>query len=107
MNTYIRSLLLILTLGITLPAASVFAEEKVYGWQLMSVQERNEYRTKMQNMNTAEERKRFQMQHHEQMEKRAQLQRKSLPEKPQNRSNMMDVRGMGSGSSTGGGGGRR
>jgi len=107
MNTYIKSLLLIFTLGMTLPAVSVFAEEQVYGWQMMSVQERNEFRTKMQNMKTAEERNRFRMKHHEQMEQRAKAQGKTLPDMPQNRGNMMDGRGMGDGMGSGGGGGRR
>lgn len=107
MNTYIKSLLFIFTLSITLPAASVFAEDQVYGWQLMSEQERLEHRTKMQNMETKEERKQYLSEHHKKMEKRAKTQGQTLPDMPQNRNNMMDRRGTGSGGMGAGGGGRR
>ena len=108
MNAYIKSLLFIFTLSIIFPATSVFAEDQVYGWQLMSEQERLEHRTKMQNMETKEERKQYLLQHHKKMEQRAKAQGKNLPDMPQNRNNMMDGRGgMGGGGMGGGGGGRR
>lgn len=80
MNTYIKHLLLIITLSIALPATSAFAVDQVYGWQAMSEQEQQEHRAKEQG--------------------------KSLSDMPRNRHNMMDKHGsvgMGSG---GGGGGR-
>ena len=40
-------------------AMTVKAAEQVYGWQLMTQQERNEYRAKMQTLKTAEERERY------------------------------------------------
>ena len=103
MNTYVKSLLFIFTLSMILPTTSVFAEDQVYGWQMMSEQERQEHRTKMQNLNTEEERNRYRLEHREMMEKRAKEQGKSLPDMPRDRNNMMDGRGGGMGS---GGGGR-
>lgn len=41
------------------------------GWTLMSQQERNEHRDRMRSMNTYEECKTYQQQHHEQMAGRA------------------------------------
>lgn len=107
MNTYLKSLLFIFTLSMTLPATSVFAKAPIYGWQLMSEQERNEHRTKMQNMNTVEERSRYQLEHREMMDKRAKEQGKSISHMPQNRNQMMDGRGSGGGMGPSGGGGRK
>ena len=44
-----------------------FAAEPVYGWQLMSEQERNEHRTKMQSLKTPQERERYRLEHHKNM----------------------------------------
>ena len=43
----------------------------VYGGELMTVQERNQYREKLRHMESEEERKKFQAQHREQMDLRA------------------------------------
>ena len=43
----------------------------IYGGELMTVQERNEYREQLRNMDSDEEREKFQAQHHEQMNLRA------------------------------------
>jgi len=104
MNTNIKYLLIIFTLILTFPTASVFAEDQVYGWQLMSEQERLEHRTKMQSMETQEEINQYRLEHRSMMEQRAKEQGITLPDVPQNRNNMMDRRGGGMGS---GGGGRR
>ena len=107
MNTYMKYLLFIFTLSMALPAASVFAEDQVYGWQMMSERERNEYHTKMQSMNTEAEKNRYRMEHHKLMQQRAAKQGKTLSDMPQNK-NMMDGSGsdgMGSGGGMGGGGG--
>ena len=105
MNTHMKYLLFIFTLSITLPASSVFAEDPVYGWQLMSEQERLEHNTKMQSMETQEERNQYRLEHHEMMEQRAKEQGVTLPDVPQNRNDMMDGRGgMGSGGMGSGGG---
>jgi len=96
MNTYIKSILLASALGMMLPATSIVAEERAYGWQLMSEQERAEHRTKMQSMKTAEERERYRLEHHKKMEKRAAQQGITLPDRPQNQG-----KGMGQGSGRG------
>jgi len=99
-----KYLLFIFTLSITLPASSVFAEDPVYGWQLMSEQERLEHNAKMQSMQTQEERNQYRLEHHEMMEQRAKEQGVTLPDVPQNRNDMMDRRGgMGSGDMGSGG----
>lgn len=43
----------------------------VYGWELMSEQERVEHRKKMQSFSTEEERNRYREEHHKQMQMRA------------------------------------
>ena len=43
----------------------------IYGGELMTVQERNEYREQLRNMNSDEEREKFQARHQEQMNLRA------------------------------------
>ena len=69
-------------LGAGLVADAVAQEEVVYGWQLMSQQERTEYRTKMRSLKTEQEREAFRIQHHEQMKQRANTQGVTLPEEP-------------------------
>ena len=107
MNTYIKYLLFIITLGMALPAASIFAEDQIYGWQMMSERERNEYHTKMQSMNTEADKNRYRLEHHKLMQQRAKKQGKTLSDMPQNHKNMMDEQGSGGGMGSGGGGGRR
>lgn len=101
-------LLLAFSMSLVLSNHTVIAAEQVYGQQLMTEQERNEHRVNMQNLKTAEERERYQMEHRIKMEQRAKEQGVTLPEMPQQRYNNMDrmdrmERGMGSGQ---GGGGR-
>jgi len=57
-------------------------QEQAYGWQLMSDQERQEYRQQMQQMKTDEERAAFRRLHHEQMEERAREMGVTLPPEP-------------------------
>lgn len=47
-------------------------EKPVYGWQLMTEQERLEYRHRMRSMKTLEEREQFRFEHHQMMQERAQ-----------------------------------
>jgi hypothetical protein len=75
-------------------------QEQVYGWQLMSEQERLEHRQKMQQMKTEEEREAFRREHHEKMQERARQMGVTLPEEPGQRG-----KGMGPGSGMGPGGG--
>ena len=69
--------------------------EQIYGWQLMSEQERNEYRKQMRTMATEEEREQLRIQHHKKMQERAKSMGKSLPDEPQQR--MKKGSGYGSG----------
>ena len=102
MKTYIKSALFVCALSLALPVT--VTAEQVYGWQLMTEQERAEHRQKMQSMKTAEERERYRLEHHKKMEKRAKQQGVTLPAEPQSRGGKM--RGFGSGSGSGSGGGR-
>ena len=77
-------------------AMTVKAAEQVYGWQLMTQQERNEYRTKMRTLKTAEERERYRMEHHKMMQERAKERGVTLPEVPGPHG-----KGMGPGNGTG------
>ena len=77
------------------PVYASAADNQVYGWQLMSEQERNEYRTKMQSMKTQEERNQFREEHHKQMQERAKAQGVTLPDMPA--SGMGPGKGMGQG----------
>lgn len=92
MISYIKNIFIITALSMILPAASVFADDTVYGWQMMSEQERKEHREKMRSFKTEEERHRYRLEHHKKMEKRAQEQGKTLQHMRE------DGRGMGSGS---------
>jgi hypothetical protein len=65
----------------------------VYGWQLMSRQERAEYRARMRSLRTAQERERFRLEHHERMQERARARGITLPDEPPARGG----RGMGPG----------
>ena len=54
--------------------------DQIYGSQLMTEQERNEYRDKMRSMHTEQDRAALREQHHEEMRKRAQSMGMELPE---------------------------
>lgn len=99
-----RSFLLLGILALGISGASVFAAEQVYGSQLMTQQERMEHRTKMQSMNTMEEREQYRMEHHMKMQERAKEQGVTLPDSPPMGTGMGSGRGMGGGQ--GGGRGR-
>ena len=86
---------------LTLPVHFSFADKTVYGWQLMTEQERIEHRNKMQSLKTKEERERYRIEHHKLMQERAKEQGVTIPDKPQQRGNGMD-NGFGKGQ----GGGR-
>ena len=75
---------------------------QIYGSQLMTKQERTEYRANMRAAKTAEEREQIRKEHHERMKERAKERGVTLPDEP-------PVRGGGMGSGGGGmgpGGGR-
>jgi hypothetical protein len=90
---------------------SGYAEETVYGWQMMSEQERAEHRAKMQSFNTEQERETYRLEHHKRMQQRAEKKGVILSNEPQPRNKgMMQGPGAGTGSGKGqgmgGGGGR-
>ena len=72
-------------------------DRQIYGSQLMTQQERNEYRAQMHNAKTAQEREQIRKEHHERMKVRAKEKGVTLPDEP-------PARGMGGGMGPGGGG---
>lgn len=78
-------------------------QEQVYGSQLMTQQERTEYRAKMRAAKTAEEREQIRKEHHEAMKERAKVHGVTLPDEPPARGGGM---GPGDGMAPGGGRGR-
>jgi hypothetical protein len=65
-------------------------QEQIYGSQLMTQQERSEYRAKMRTAKTAEEREQIRKEHHERMKERAAERGVTLTDEPRARG-----RGMG------------
>ncbi len=101
-----KYIVLICALGLMIPGYSLAADDQMYGSQLMTQQERQEHREKMQSMKTKEERERYRMEHHKKMQKRAKQQGVTLPDKPPaSGSRKMDGSGSGGGWGSGGGGG--
>ncbi|MBD3735219.1 MAG: hypothetical protein IE938_02075 [Pseudomonas balearica] len=114
-----------LTLGTLLLSGAAFAQqaggndEQVYGSQIMTQQERMEYRNRMRQAQTQEERERIRNEHHQQMRERARERGVTLPEEPPagrgmgqgggmgQGMGMGQGAGMGSGDRKGGGGGGR
>lgn len=76
-------------------------QEHVYGSQMMTEQERNEYRTRMNAAKTNQEREQIRMEHHERMKERAKEQGVSMPDSPP-----PSRGGMGGGMGSGMGGGK-
>lgn len=62
----------------------IHAEEhdQVYGWQMMNEQERLEYRERMSNMHSEEERERYRLEHRSRMQDRARQRGVELPGGP-------------------------
>ena len=56
------------------------AQEQIYGSQMMTQQERNEYRDRMRGAETAAQREQVRNEHHEQMQARAKERGITLPE---------------------------
>lgn len=93
-----------LAAALSLPAGLTFAadqQEQIYGGQLMTQQERNEYRTNMQAAKTAEEREQIRQEHHERMKERAKAQGVTLPDEPPARGGGMGPGGGGKGAGGG------
>ncbi len=82
--------------------------DRVYGSQLMTQEERNEYHARMRAAKTEEERERIRNEHHERMKARAKERGVTLPETPPARGGMGPGGGMGPrGGGMGPGGGMR
>lgn len=82
------------------PVVAAADKEPIYGYQLMTEQERATFRTQMQAATTDEERQQIRLQHREQMLERAKAQGVTLQDMP-----MMNGQGMGKGMGMGMGGG--
>lgn len=80
------------------PAAQ---SDAIYGSQLMTAQERMEFRNKMRAAKTVEEREQIRLEHHKAMQERAHAQGKTLPDTPPA---MGAGKGSGGGMGPGGGG---
>lgn len=79
-------------------------QEQIYGSQLMTKQERADYRAKMRAAKTAAEREQIRKAHHALMTARAKEQGVTLPDEPPARGGGMGPGGMGGGMGPGGGG---
>lgn len=76
--------------------------EQIYGSQLMTPQERAEYRAKMSAAKTVEEQEQIRKEHHEQMKERAKARGVTLPDEPPARGGGMGPGGGGMGPGGGG-----
>jgi len=76
--------------------------EPIYGSQLMTPQERAEYRAKMSAAKTVEEQEQIRKEHHEQMKERAKARGVTLPDEPPARGGGMGPGGGGMGPGGGG-----
>lgn len=76
-----KGLINTLVVSLTLLAGStaVFAEDYVYGRELMTDKELSEHQAKMHSFKTEEEREAYRMAHHERMEQRAEDKGVALP----------------------------
>lgn len=79
-------------------------QERVYGWQLMSNEERQAYQAKMRSLQTPEEREQFRLEHHRQMQERAKQMGVQLPDEPMQPGTGRGMGPGGGGMGPGGGG---
>jgi hypothetical protein len=80
---------LCVALGIAVPAAAQMQSrdpdqdrERIYGYELMTPQERTEYHARMRALKTEQEREVFRLEQHRKMQERARVQGKTLPDMP-------------------------
>ena len=71
----------------------------IYGWELMTVKEREEHQQKMRSLETEQERTAYRQEHHDKMQQRAKERGLTLPDMP-------PERGAGAGRGQGAGGGQ-
>jgi arginine/ornithine N-succinyltransferase beta subunit len=82
-------------------------DRDIYGSQLMTNEERNQYRTRMRAAKTDQERERIRAEHHERMKVHAKERGVTLPDTPPARGGGMGPgAGQGAGGGAGKGGGR-
>ncbi len=74
--------------------------DRIYGYNLMTEEERLEYRNRVRTLKTAKEREQFRLEHHKKMQERAKEKGITLPDEPPARGGMMRP---GSGMGPGGG----
>lgn len=88
--------------------AQVQDKEEIYGSQLMTQQERTEFRAKMRSAKTIEEQQQFRIEHHKAMQERAAARGITLPDQPVAGGHGMGpgngMMGQGGGMGSGGGG---
>ena len=80
-------------------------QEQVYGWQLMTPEEREQHRAKMRSFKTEEEREQYRLEHHKEMQERARERGVTIPDMPPE--SLGKGMGPGGGYGYGGGGGGR
>jgi hypothetical protein len=76
------------------------AQDRAYGYELMTEQERIEHRTHMRALKTEKEREQYRLEHHKKMQERAKERGVTLPDEPMPRGG---GRGAGPGGGMGGG----
>jgi hypothetical protein len=83
-------------------------DKDIYGWELMTREEREEHRNRMRSFKTEKEREQYRLEHHERMQERARAQGRVLPDMPPEGGRGMGPGGggMGPGGGYGSGGGR-
>ena len=81
-------------------------QDRIYGSQLMTEQERNQYRKKIRTAKTDKEREQIRAEHHKLMQVRAKERGMTLPDVPPASRGGMSGGGMGPGGGMGGGGKR-
>ena len=79
--------------------------DRIFGSQMMTQQERNEYRARMRSAKTLQEREQIRAEHHERMKVRAKERGVTLPGDPPARGSMGPGGGMGPSGGIGPGGG--
>ena len=65
-------------------------QEQAYGWELMTPEERTAYRDQMRALKTEEERRAFQVEHHQRMQERAKERGVSPSESPKSQRRRID-----------------
>ena len=78
-------------------------QDQIYGSQLMTEKERNEYRNRMRSAKTVQEQEQIRAEHHKSMQVRAKERGVTLPDKPPAKGGGMGPGGMGPGGGMGGG----